>query len=611
MNDQLFGLPLAPFSAVPDVNVFVETPKACAAIHQLTRSLLRDDGIAVLTGEVGVGKTIIGKVLADRLSEKLRPLVLSSANFPTRRALYQSVLFSLGKDFVGLSEQEARLLVLESSKEQLADRGNLVLIIDEAHLLTDRLLDELRSLVSNADEGSLLVQVVLIGHSSLHERLQDPRFLDLRQRIGCFTHLDPLSPAETMDYIRERLFAAGSDVVDVIDTDALHLIADVSNGYPRCVNTLCDRAIGLAVESKADVVDHAFVRLALSELRQLPLTWNESNLVDASAVEDQAGEASTNVTEAESAEVIPMEPETIETAVDLAPDEEWASFEIGSDWSEANDADDANASTHPTGATTADGFEEIAVVDPYAQFDALLQGEHHQHAIKENVAHGVGGKSAPVKHLSVVHDECNADDEMVSTVETCDVDCAAEAVLEVAPQVVADSLADEPADSRWEEELVEESWDEISVLEAIHELRAEIRGRSHADEDRDESDLAFDEFSEESFAEESQLLETSRTHLMIERLPLDEVVEYDVVEPEQWVAEEPQTDPAVEAPPMEAAVPTPPPVAEPVATIEEIETATTESHEASPVEPATRFAGLFTRLRRKRRELAEGTTTQR
>ncbi len=590
MNDELFGLPLAPFSAVPDVNLFVETPGACEAIHLLTRSLLRDDGIAVLTGEVGVGKTMISKVLADRLSHKLRPLVLSSANFPTRRALYQSVLFSLGQDFVGLTEQEARLLVLESSREQLSKRGNLVLIIDEAHLLTDRLLEELRSLISNVDEGRLLVQIVLIGHTSLKERLREPRFIDLQHRIGCFAHINPMSVDESTDYIRWRLELAGRDAFDVVTPGALRLITEVANGYPRCINILCDRAIGLAVESSSPIVDESLVRMGLAELRQLPLVWNEPRTVEPVAVgeADLGGSPVRSVVEtqfidraamriAEPALAVPamIDIESpVEMAADLSPSEEWAAFEIGADWPDDADAiaplQVAGESVRQqTEARVGDKFEEIPVFDPYAQFELAHEGDQPYRCTSPLEARKSVTSEKTVRAAMAVKADAPQTPRPLALVEF---DHAIE------------ELEDEAPDSRWIEEFVEESWPEISVLEAIHELRAGIQDSRE---------------QEESFA------------------AIDEVeIDYDVVEPEPLhaevsdIASEPAAIPFQAAPAVSEQLT---PVGEPIlematATDFAANTMNTQDDVASP-EPATRFAGLFTRLKRKRQALADDART--
>jgi type II secretory pathway predicted ATPase ExeA len=621
VNDELFGLPLAPFSAVPDVNLFVETPGACEAIHLLTRSLLRDDGIAVLTGEVGVGKTMISKVLADRLSHKLRPLVLSSANFPTRRALYQSVLFSLGRDFVGLTEQEARLLVLESSREQLAKRGNLVLIIDEAHLLTDRLLEEIRSLISNVDEGRLLVQIVLIGHTSLKERLRDSRFVDLQHRIGCFAHVNPLNQDESTDYIRWRLELAGRDAFDIVTPGALQIITEIANGYPRCINILCDRAIGLAVESSSPIVDESLVRMALAELRQLPLVWNEPRS-DEPAVLEAAKICTPSVSDdvdapvSEREMIRPTKPAHAESSIlsddsafslatDLSPSEEWASFEIGIDWPSESAASEAHrlegrGDLETVHGVKADEFEEIPVVDPYARFDAQLDSEQIRRP-RSQTFHGTR-TSEPAQDSG----SSNKARDDVRTLAIVDVD-----------QVV-DDLEDEAPDARWIEEFVEESWPEISVLEAIHELRAGIKHAVTDEEVSSESGIG----SLDSTAFE----ETSRPLLVpTQRLNLNELddldVEYDVVEPEPLHANQPAEAPGID----DQSLPVPASVrfSESQVTAgnadtvrgssvestecEAISANTFDMHNesAAHAEPVSRFAGLFTRLRRKRQAVAD------
>ncbi len=274
MYEAYFNLPRRPFSATPDSSCFFATEAIQEILDQLVLRAETGEGIGVITGAAGTGKTLLCRRIAADLAPRMTPVFLANANFPTRRALLQSILFELGRKYSGLEEQELRLAIFGMLRElTLVGRG-AVLIVDEAHLLSDRLLEELRLLACLSEEGQPLARVILAGQPALEERLISPRLEALNQRIACQLYLEPLTRRESIEYVAFRIGWAGGHSAQMFDEGALDSIATAAAGLPRCLNQLCDHALLLTFVQEQSCVTAEIVAEALHDLRQLPLHWN-------------------------------------------------------------------------------------------------------------------------------------------------------------------------------------------------------------------------------------------------------------------------------------------------------------------------------------------------
>ncbi|WP_437202699.1 ExeA family protein [Planctomicrobium sp. SH664] len=279
MYEQFFGLTQRPFSAVPHPDDFVALPTFQEALDSLINCVSQARGIGVITSAPGMGKSLICKKLAGLLQQDFLTIYLSTGAFQTRRALLQAILFELGISYVGLSEQEARLQLIERARQAGAAGGGMLLIVDEAHLLNLRLFEELRTLTDYAPEGESLIRLVLCGQFELEEKLADPALSALNQRIGAHVCLDPLTFEQSARFLSQRLFECGATDLSSLVTDAgLEMICRASDGNLRCLSQLADHSFLLAFADEARPVTANIVRLALDDLKELPLQWNDSML---------------------------------------------------------------------------------------------------------------------------------------------------------------------------------------------------------------------------------------------------------------------------------------------------------------------------------------------
>ncbi len=275
MYEASFGLKRRPFAATPDATCFLSAGPIQAALDEIVVCVEQGQGIAVLTAPAGTGKTLLCERLRSELDDRYETVFLRHASFLTRRALLQTILCELNYAYHHPSEQELRLELFPAIRALQPKREALVLICDEAHQLTDSLLEELRIFADFAELGRPLVRLVLVGQLSLEEKLAQPGLEAFNQRIRAHVSLSTFDQAGSMDYIDYRLTWAGGRTDEVFTPEALSMIVQASDGVPRCINQLADHSLLLAFVAEQRPAGEALVREALSDLRQLPLHWNE------------------------------------------------------------------------------------------------------------------------------------------------------------------------------------------------------------------------------------------------------------------------------------------------------------------------------------------------
>ena len=275
MYQSYFGLTRQAFSAAPDADICAGVPTMIHAFDSLVRCLTDGRGIGIVTAPAGLGKTILCQTIAEELADSFATVLLPNVNFATRRSFLQAVLCELGQPYVRMSEQELRLELVSTVRSLRPRKIGLALLLDEAHLLSGRLLEEARTLTNLFADGIPLVRLLLSGQLPLEENLATPSLEALNQRIGCHVTLEPLTRQESAEYIAFRLNQAGADPANVFSEEALSLICHASDGVPRCLNQLCDHSLLLAFRAGERPVGPGTVRTALDDLKQLPLHWNE------------------------------------------------------------------------------------------------------------------------------------------------------------------------------------------------------------------------------------------------------------------------------------------------------------------------------------------------
>ncbi len=266
-----FGLRENPFHVSPDPKFYVSTPAHEAAFAELVFGLQTKQGMAVLTGEAGTGKT----TQLNRVLEWLHERKMSSAYvFHALLEPIELIEFII-RDF-GITHTATRkgdlIAALHNWLIERDEAGDSpVVILDEAQALPTETLDELRLLLNLETPRGKLVQIILAGQPELEEKLKTPELRQLRQRVMFHCRLTTLSEEQADGYIRARLAAAGCQQPDVFPLETVHEIHRCSKGIPRVVNLLCEHALITAYGENQKVITPAIVRRIAGDFGMIPV----------------------------------------------------------------------------------------------------------------------------------------------------------------------------------------------------------------------------------------------------------------------------------------------------------------------------------------------------
>lgn len=268
MIESHFGLSRRPFPATPDLTCYYPATSHERALSRLLDGLADGEGVVMLTAAPGMGKTLLGHLLLDRLGEKVETSFLIHTHLRDRAGLLQAMLFDLSLPHEGRGEQEMRLALIDHLIGRYREGRRSVLIIDEAHHLTPDLLEELRLLGNLEGQAGKAVQVVLVGQPELLHTLGHPGLAAMRQRLAVRARVEPLGLEEAADYLLAHLRSAGGRAERVFGMEALEVIARQTAGVPRLLNQAGQLALRLAAENGVTEVD---VEVAMEALATLGL----------------------------------------------------------------------------------------------------------------------------------------------------------------------------------------------------------------------------------------------------------------------------------------------------------------------------------------------------
>jgi general secretion pathway protein A len=268
-----------PFSMGCDERFFYESSMHAEALANMLYTFQHRKGMVLISGEVGAGKTLIGNMLVSRLGTGCQAVVLYH---PPRsdKQLLRAMAAGLG---IGLPQNVDGLGLIEELHQyfiRMYNRGRLIaLIVDECQELNARSLEEVRLLWNLEQDGQKLIQILLIGQPELRERIQQPRWESLRQRIILSYHLGTLSSLDTANYVRHRLnVACGNGHPGAEFTpQAVAEIYAASNGIPRLINVLCDNALLVGYAKGVHQIDSDIITDVLRDMTCWPLRVRKGN----------------------------------------------------------------------------------------------------------------------------------------------------------------------------------------------------------------------------------------------------------------------------------------------------------------------------------------------
>jgi len=274
MYEDYYGLAEKPFRLTPDPKYLYRSHSYASGFEQLLYAIQRREGFAVVTGDVGTGKTTLCRALLEQIDRNtFTALVLNP--FLSEEELLKRMLQDFGviarddlrtNRLSGVTTQEMVDTLYDFLLGLIRLRASAVLIIDEAQNLPLEVLEQIRILSNLETDKDKLLQIILVGHLSLQSLLRSSELRQLDQRVSVRYELKPLDAETVAAYVAHRLTIAGGSAPVAFTVKALAQVHRLSGGVPRLINLICDRALLAGCSLKASRITPEIVRHAAQSL---------------------------------------------------------------------------------------------------------------------------------------------------------------------------------------------------------------------------------------------------------------------------------------------------------------------------------------------------------
>ena len=259
-----FGLDEPPFRITPHTDFFFGGANRGATLEALLYAITHDEGIIKVSGEVGSGKTMLCRVLMERLPQQVQTILLTNPSLSR-----DEIIYAIAEELDLKPQRERLSLVLLRLQEHLValygDNQRVVLLIDEAHAMPQETLEQVRLLSNLESSHSKLLQIVLFGQPELDEHLGMPHMRQLKERITHSFRLEPLLRSDIEAYLDFRMRAAGYRGPNVFSAEAVRRIVKASEGLTRRVNILADKSLLAAFADNAHGITAKHVNRAVRD----------------------------------------------------------------------------------------------------------------------------------------------------------------------------------------------------------------------------------------------------------------------------------------------------------------------------------------------------------
>ena len=265
-----FGLREAPFRITPHTEFFFAGANRGATLEALIYAITHDEGIVKVSGEVGSGKTMLCRMLLERLPDNVETVYLANPSLSR-----DEILHAIAEELKTPLPEGRTHLLLRSLQERLieiyAAGRQVVVMIDEAHAMPAETLEEIRLLSNLESNRHKLLHIVLFGQPELDEHLGETSMRQLKERITHNFALEPLHRSDIGSYLMFRLRAAGYHGPDLFTPSAIQLISKASEGLTRRVNILADKALLSAFSESKHQIDNRQVKAAIRDAQFRPM----------------------------------------------------------------------------------------------------------------------------------------------------------------------------------------------------------------------------------------------------------------------------------------------------------------------------------------------------
>jgi len=270
-----YGLRQEPFRLAPDPRFLHLAEPHRNTLRSMLEGVSGRKGLQVATGPVGTGKTTLLYSLQHILSHEASSEQPVRSAFVVNPTLTQDEFYEALLDELEMPAQASKPARLRALHQLLMrtyrENGNVVLIVDEAHLISPAVLEEIRLLVNLDNYPKSVLQIIFCGQPELLVLLKKPELAALKQRIAIFSQLRVLTLVESRSYVAERLHVAGLPGESPFTSLAMEEIHRFSGGVPRVINLLCDRALIIGARQQAKKVGADCAMEAAEELGLMPV----------------------------------------------------------------------------------------------------------------------------------------------------------------------------------------------------------------------------------------------------------------------------------------------------------------------------------------------------
>ena len=265
-----FGLREAPFRITPHTEFFFAGANRGATLEALIYAITHDEGIVKVSGEVGSGKTMLCRMLLEKLPPDVETVYLANPSL-SAADIHHAIADELQTELPdGRAHQRLRVLQDRLLEIYAADR-KVVVMIDEAHAMPTETLEEIRLLSNLESNKHKLLHIVLFGQPELDERLAASNMRQLKERITHNFALEPLRRDDIGEYLMFRMRAAGYRGPDLFTPDAVQLVSKTSEGLTRRINILADKALLSAFSENKHQIDRRQVKAAARDAQFSPM----------------------------------------------------------------------------------------------------------------------------------------------------------------------------------------------------------------------------------------------------------------------------------------------------------------------------------------------------
>jgi general secretion pathway protein A len=297
MYESFYGLKEKAFNLNPDPEYFYMSREHENAYVHLEYAIRESKGFAVITGEVGSGKTTLINYLLYKLKLDINIGLITNTHIPASQFL-KAICREFEIDIDVREKVDIMEIFQDFLLERYAQNERVLLIIDEAQNISPEAMEEIRMLSNLEAEKSHLIQIILIGQPELKYKLQRNDLKQFAQRVSTHYHINGLNKDEVNNYIQYRLKVGEAENLDIFKDDAIDLIYQHSLGIPRIINVICDTALVYGYADGIKSIDKGLIETVIKEREEsgifskLDLNFNYSNTKH--LPEEKAPESSDN-----------------------------------------------------------------------------------------------------------------------------------------------------------------------------------------------------------------------------------------------------------------------------------------------------------------------------